>query len=223
MRTAQPGEGNDAAPCNNKQPNRKAVAISGMASTFTNTVLRVEIGDNGEIMPRRYFRKYLPAHGKIREHRMVRIFGDLLHDPNLWHLNRRSVAGAASIGLFWAFIPMAPQMLPAAAMAIWLRVNLPLSMALVWISNPLTMPVIFWACYRIGAWILGHPTGHFRDNFEPSLGWLLNEIGTIWQPLLLGSLLVASLAALFGNLLVRLLWRLYVIRYWRRRKRPTPP
>ena len=52
-------------------------------------------------MPRKYFRKYLPAHETIRENHYVRWFGPWLQHPNLWHLNRRSVSG----GLLSAYSP----------------------------------------------------------------------------------------------------------------------
>ena len=39
----------------------------------------------------------MPDHKLIREHKHLRIFGSMLHDPNLFHLNRRSVAGAFAV------------------------------------------------------------------------------------------------------------------------------
>ena len=82
-------------------------------------------------MPRHLIKRYSPDHEKIRNHKHVKVFGKLLHDPNLWHLNRRSVSGAFGVGLFWAMIPMPFQMIAAAATAIGLRTNLPLSVVLV--------------------------------------------------------------------------------------------
>lgn len=167
-------------------------------------------------MPKRLIKRYTPNHETIREHKHLQVFGQLLHDPNLWHMNRRSVAGAFAVGLFWAFIPMPFQMIAAAATAIPIRVNMPLSVALVWISNPLSMPPMFYFNYLVGTWILGKPVQN--DVFEPSMAWLTNSIGHIWQPLYLGSLICALLAALLGYLVVRAFWRLHIISNWKGRR-----
>ncbi|WP_159217560.1 DUF2062 domain-containing protein, partial [Klebsiella pneumoniae] len=82
---------------------------------------------------------------------------NVLYNPNLWCLNRRSAAGAFAVGLFMAFVPLPSQMIMAAGLAIVLGVNLPLSIALVWITNPITMPVIFYFTYKLGAWLMGTP------------------------------------------------------------------
>lgn len=161
-------------------------------------------------MPRRIIKRFLPDHGRIREHPHLRRFGARLHDPNLWHLNRRSVSGAVAVGVFWAFVPMPFQMIPAAACAIALRVNLPISVVLVWITNPLTMPPIWYATYRLGAWLLDLPPKHI--HFELSMDNVVASLSDIWEPLYLGSLVSGAVFALTGFVLVRLAWRLYVLR-----------
>lgn len=146
----------------------------------------------------------------IREHKYLQIFGRLLHDPNLFHLNRRSVAGAFAVGLFCAWVPVPFQMVLAAALAIYLRVNLPVSVALVWLSNPITMPPLFYFAYLLGTWILRMPERNFQ--FELSFDWLGSGLMLIWQPFLLGCFVMAILSSLLGYLGIRLLWRLSIIK-----------
>lgn len=173
-------------------------------------------------MPKRLIKRFLPDHRKIRDHEQLRRFGARLHDPNLWHLSRRSVPGAVAIGLFVALIPMPFQMLPAAALAIIARVNLPISVALVWITNPLTMPPMFYFTYKVGALLLGERIQPLA--FEPTLRWLMTEAHTIWAPLLLGSLVCGAICAVTGYFLTRSLWRLQVVKNWQARKlRPPRP
>lgn len=136
-------------------------------------------------MSRRLFKKYLPNHKELKENKYLAYFGDHLLSPDLWHINRRSLAGAGAVGLFCAFIPIPFQMIVAAALAIVFCVNLPFSVALVWITNPITMGPIFYATYQLGGWMLGTELLEYSNGnaFE----WLLSVLGQIWQPLLLGS------------------------------------
>jgi uncharacterized protein (DUF2062 family) len=171
-------------------------------------------------MARKIIRRYLPDAQRLRAHRGLRLFGRWLQHPGLWQLNRRSVSGACAVGLFWAFIPSPTQMLPAALTAMLARVNLPLSVALVWVANPLAMPPMFYFNYRVGVWLLDLPERPFR--MELSWAWLGRELGAVWEPLAIGSLAVASGAALLGYFGMRVFWQVQVTRAWTRRRLRRP-
>jgi uncharacterized protein (DUF2062 family) len=166
-------------------------------------------------MPRKILQRFLPDPATLRSRRELRFLGGLLDDPFLLHLNRRSVAGACALGLFVAFIPVPGQMPIAALLAILLRVNLVLSLAMVWTTNPITMPPIFYFCYRVGSWLLGNAE---REPFQLTLEWFWLELGIIWQPFLLGCFVVGTIVAALAYTLVQLLWRLHVMRTARRRR-----
>jgi uncharacterized protein (DUF2062 family) len=174
-------------------------------------------------MPRHLIKRFTPDAAKVRKHKYLKHLGSWLHDENLWHLNRRSVSGAVATGLFWAMIPMPSQMVAAAITAIFVRINLPISVALVWITNPITIPPMFYFNYRIGTWLLGERAdiGTFRLSFD----WLAAEIGAIWLPLYVGSFLTGTVLGVCGYLSMRLFWRWYVIRRHqaRRIRRRLPP
>lgn len=167
------------------------------------------------IMPRKFFKRYLPDHKTVREQWFLRPFEALLHDPALIHPNRRTASLALAIGLFWAFVPIPLQMVPAALIALWWRVNVPIAIAAVWISNPFTAGPIFYAQYRIGTWLLGQPPGDF--HFELSLDWLMEGFMNIWQPMLLGTLVFAVLTSIIGYVVMNRLWMISVMRRYKAR------
>lgn len=157
----------------------------------------------------------MPDHHTIKSNKHLQIFGDLLHNANLWHLNRRSVAKAFAVGLFFAFVPVPFQMLLAAGVAIIVHSNLPLSVALVWITNPLTMPAIFYACYIVGTWVVGADEQPFA--FEPSWQWVVESVQTIGPAFIVGCGVLAVTFAIIGYFGIQILWRYSVAREWQKR------
>ncbi len=157
----------------------------------------------------------MPDHQAIKENKYLKIFGDLLHNANLWHLNRHSVAKAFAVGLFFAFIPVPFQMVLAAGTAIIVHANLPLSIALVWLTNPLTMPVIFYACYLVGTWVLAVPEQEF--TFVASWQWVVDSLSTIGPAFLVGCGVLAVTFSIIGYFGIQILWRYQTIKAWNSR------
>jgi len=119
----------------------------------------------------------------IKEHKHLQFLGDRLHEPNLWHLNRRSIAWL----LPWSFLRLdtdSHAMVIAAAGAIYYRANLPISVGLVWITNPITMPPLYYFAYEVGLCFLNQPPN--ADESEFSVGNILASLGDVWQPFLIG-------------------------------------
>ncbi len=168
-------------------------------------------------MPRKFLRRIMPDNNAMSKHQNLQKFGQRLAEPKLWHLNRYSVSGGVAIGLFISFLPIFGQMLAAAMLAIIFRVNLPVAVFSTWFSNPLTYAPILFASYKLGAWLLQLPVK--EHPFDTSWEWVIHTLLPIWQPLLLGSLIYGIAAALIGMSVVRLIWRLIVIRSWRGRRR----
>ena len=100
-------------------------------------------------------------------------------------------------------------MLYAASLAIVVRVNLPLSVALVWITNPITIPPMFYFSYRLGAWLLRVEA--IDLEFQMDLQFMLAEIGEIWWPLMLGSLICGTALAAASYVTIRGLWRWHLV------------
>ncbi len=167
-------------------------------------------------MPKKFIRRFLPDHQTIKHNRALRIFGTVLHEPNLWHLNRRSASNAFGIGLFFAFWPVPFQMWLSAATAIPFRANLPLSVATVWITNPFTMPPIFYAAYKVGTTVLGTQPQHFELQF--SWKWIIESLETIGPAFLVGCGICSVVFGLLGYFGLNFLWRFSVKKNWRARQ-----
>lgn len=171
-------------------------------------------------MPRRLFKriqKRMPDKGKLSTEWYLRPFNALLHDPGLWSIHRRGVTKAVAIGVFFAMFPIPGQMMLAALVALWVRVNLPVALAATWVSNPLTYVPIYYPAYKLGAYLLGMP--HQVSGDTPiSIDWLASELATIWKPLFLGSGIIAVVAAGAGFAALNLAWRMAAFNRLKRRR-----
>lgn len=167
-------------------------------------------------MPKKLIRKYSPNAEALKAHPSLRWLGNSLDDANIWHLNRQSIARAAMVGLFCAFIPLPTQMIIAACAALWFKANLPFSVALVWITNPLTFAPMFYMAYKVGAWLLGiTPDG----SEEITVDWIMSLLSQGWQPLILGSFVCGIIAAISGYTAVIWIWHWQVVSRWEERKK----
>ncbi len=157
-----------------------------------------------------YLQKLLPAKQYIQSHKHLRPLHYWLHDPDIWHLTRRSSASGVAVGLFWAMTPLPMQTIFAAATAIWLRVNLPLSVIFVWATNPITAAPIYYLAYKLGSVLLDEPIR--TVSFDLSKAWVTDTIFVIWQPLFIGCFFLGVCTATLGSITVRVLWRIVLLR-----------
>jgi uncharacterized protein (DUF2062 family) len=177
-------------------------------------------------VPRKFFRKYLPSHESITANRFVARFGSFLTHPNLWHLNRRSVAGGVAVGLLAGLVPGPTQVASATILSVMLKVNLPVAVFTTFYTNPLTIVPLYIAAYQVGAWVTksandGPPEPFSLDgkSWSEWLPALWNWLLSMGKPLAVGLPLFALLLAVIGYFAVRGAWRLWAVHAWRRRVR----
>jgi len=93
-------------------------------------------------MPKKFFKRYSPDPKRLRDTPGLGFLGARLQQPNLWHFNRHSIAKAF-------------QSVFAATSALLFKANIAISVALVFITNPITIPPLFYFAYQLGNLVLG--------------------------------------------------------------------
>ena len=140
-----------------------------------------------------------------------------MYDPNIWHIHRRSSAGGAAIGVFCAFIPIPIQTLSAAALAILFRMNLPIAILFSFLANPITVPFIFFYSYKLGSILFGLEENQINNIIPENttiIEWFNTIFLNIWEPLLIGCLILGLISSFITYFLIRLIWRIGAVVKW---------
>ena len=169
-------------------------------------------------MPRKVFKRIIPNPATIKNNRYLKVLGTAMHNSDCWHLTKHSVAGAFFIGVFCAFLPMPFQTVLAGFLAIILKRNLPLSVGLVFISNPITMAPIFYFNYLIGSLFFPETVLVDYALIDDIWAWLSENFSHIGPPLIVGSLLVGLIAGALSYFTIHGFWVWQVNQKWQKRR-----
>ncbi len=120
--------------------------------------------------------------------------------------NRKMISRGVLLGLFIAAIPMPMQMAAVVAFTPFFRFNVPIAIAMCWLSNPFTMPPMYYLEYKIGTLVLGLDA----MEVEFTLKWFKNNLDAIFVPLYVGTFIFGTVVSISGYFLVNWLWKLSV-------------
>jgi hypothetical protein len=170
----------------------------------------------------RWLKGHIPSRDTIDQYRLLRPFASQLRHPSLWRLSRRSVPRGVAIGLFVAVIIPVMHTFVAALLAIPARANVAVAALLTLVVNPLTIPPMYIAAYRIGSWELHNDASvvspaaaaRFSGELSRMLFWVHHASG----PIAVGILTIAATVSLLGFLISSVVWRLSAGNRWRRRR-----
>jgi len=118
-------------------------------------------------------------------------------------VNRRMITRGVAVGLFWGFIPMPMQMLAVMATTPFIRFNVPIAISMVWLSNPFTMPPMYYMEYLTGNFLLGKEG---IDDIELTMEWFSANIGEIFVPLYVGTAFYSIVVTGLIYVLLNRLW-----------------
>lgn len=160
-------------------------------------------------MWKKWFKKTLPQTNTLKKDPSLKVFSKYHY---VWEFDCSKVARGTAVGLFVAFIPLPLQMLIAAFLSVLCRANLPIAVAMTWITNPFTFIPINYFIFLIGRSITGENSKELTlpefswhyDNFEEFWNSVINNIFVLGKSYFVGLPLVAITASLLGYLIVRI-------------------
>ena len=167
-------------------------------------------------MARKLLKRIVPSRETLAKYKSLQRLGNWIHDPSLWHMTRHSVSVAGFISVFVAFLPC-PLHTPIAAMlAVWLHANLPISISLIWINNPVTMGPIYYGSYKLGAFLLDMRVQPLPESL--SFTWLFHQLDNIFVPMLVGGLVFGIGLGVLAYFSIQIGWRCNSVHRWNARK-----
>ena len=157
----------------------------------------------------------LPRRSNIHRYPVLKWFSGMARRRVfLWSFRSREMVTALFLGLIVAFMPLVGiQMLIVFFLALWFRANLPVIVALQWVSNPFTMGPIYFADYQIGLAMMELFSIAPEPNplLQPDYDWAhfeLRDLGALldtFPPMMLGGLALGSFIGLVVSVAYKLL------------------
>ncbi len=117
--------------------------------------------------------------------------------------SRKMITRGVVLGLFIAFIPMPMQMAATLLFMPFFRFNVPIAVAMVWITNPFTMPPIYTIEYYTGSFLLNMQV----SDVEMTIDWFKENLDDIFIPLYFGAFFYSIISSIGAYFLIPHLWK----------------
>ncbi len=154
--------------------------------------------------------RFLKHPRKLRERPAMRWFARHFLDKRVWKPTQHTLSGGTAVGVFITLQLLPIQMPTATILSAIFRVNIPIAIALCWLSNPFTIPFIAWLEYAIGKWFLALyttvPATPFPNHLPESMvdAWMvLKEHAPV---MLVGGIILGAIGALISYIATWSIW-----------------
>lgn len=173
-----------------------------------------------------WWRRNAPTREQMEEVRWLRPFAHRVMEPSLWRFTRRSVPRGVALGLIVGIFLMIPglQIIGAALLALPCRANVPIAVAMTFLSNPATTPFILYLSIIVGNRFV-HSTADIATvsamiEHGASLGEWAQWLASAAAPaLVMGLFVISVISAAVGYLMSSCIWRAWVSHKWTLRGR----
>jgi len=118
-------------------------------------------------------------------------------------INRKMISKGIAVGIFAALIIMPMQTLIVLLFMPFIRFNIPIAVAVTWLSNPFTTPFILYTEYITGSFLFGmQPT-----DVEITIEWFMENLKNIFIPLYAGTAFYSIIGSTLAYYFVDCLWK----------------
>jgi len=174
----------------------------------------------------RWWRKNAPTRQQLEEVRWLRPFAHRVLEPSLWRFTRRSVPRGVALGLIVGIFLMIPglQIIGAALLALPCRANVPIAVAMTFLSNPATTPFLLYLSIVVGNRFV-HSTADIAtvsamiEHGASVAEWARWLASSAAPALVMGLFVISAVSAAVGYLLSSCIWRAWISRKWTLRER----
>ncbi|MGB4115923.1 MAG: DUF2062 domain-containing protein [Polaromonas sp.] len=160
------------------------------------------------------WRNAVPTRDALAAHPWLKPIAHHVLGPKLWRMHHESVARGAGIGVFWAFVLPAGQILVAVANIVWWRGNIPVAAGMTLITNPFTIGFWLWLAYKAGGLVLDAPPPQPFSQIGQG-GGTADYLSAIGAPAILGMGMFSVGGSVAAYALVKIIWRL---QFWLKHK-----
>lgn len=174
---------------------------------------------------RERLRAHIPTREQLHANRWLSWLGPRLLHPGLWRWTRKGVALGVALGVFFGLLIPIAQIPLSVGAAVVLRANVPAAAVSTLVTNPLTFGPIYYAAYRLGAWVTGDrslpkvvATGGMKKIDPDTRLW--QRVTALGKPLLVGLAITATLFALLTYGIITVIWRVWTLLKRRAKERP---
>lgn len=171
-----------------------------------------------------WIRRNTPHRDELVKSRWLRPFAHRIAHSELWRFTRRSVPRGVALGLIVGIFLLIPgvQIIGVALLALPCRANIPIGVAMTFLSNPATTPFLLGSSIIVGSRAFGlhADVETFKQLWAERAGmsqwmdWFLSDAA---PALLAGLFIISVIAAAIGYVLAVFFWRLWIGAKWRRR------
>jgi len=170
--------------------------------------------------------RFLKHPRKLKASPLMRWFARHFLDKRVWKPTQHTFSGGMAVGTFVTLQLLPIQMPSAAILAAVFRVNIPIAIAMCWVSNPVTLAALVPLEYHVGKWALAFltevPSTPFPDKFPMDVAGMWLALKEHAPVMLFGGVVLGAILAPISYVLSYVIWG--AIDHWNRfRKQPVLP